>query len=139
MKLLEENNQVSKELFVFLRYNQIPSYGVELSQKDEGIYQQFVDKIQDLKTALEKNDSAKASSLIGSVASMFGFNRHYCSISGLPIIGKYKKIGNKIVSPEAYDSYMIVQELEKMDNPEDAPEQKKKQKKTESQGRTGNV
>jgi hypothetical protein len=44
--------------------------------------------------------------------SMFGFNRQYCSMTGVPIIGKYFKIGGKIVSKEAYEAHKILQEIE---------------------------
>lgn len=116
MNLVDENGDVTRELFHFLKYNQIPRDESSLSDKDEALYKEFVRKVNTLKQHL-KDDSNSASGILGSIMSMFGFNRHYCSISGLPIIGKYFKIGGKIVSQEAYEAYKTVQELESIEKP----------------------
>lgn len=107
-------NAPSKELFVFLKYNTIPQNGTELklSEVDNELYKEFANKMSVLRTQLEEGTpSAKAT--ISAIFSMFGFNRHYCSMTGQPIIGKYFKIGGKIVSKEAYEAHKIIQELEK--------------------------
>lgn len=113
MNLFDKNGAMSKEMFAFLRYNQIRN-SVELSEQELAVYNQVNKLIKDLDNALQNNDN-KASSILGNIVSIFGFNRHYCALSGVPIIGKYFKIGNKIVSKEAYDSWKIVQEMQKVD------------------------
>ena len=110
MEILDKNNKFTKEFFVFLKYNQI-SDKVILSKTDEALYNEFSRKVSFLIKALSNSDNS-SSSIFGSLASMFGFNRHYCSISGKPIIGKFYKIGGKIVSKEAYESYKIIQVME---------------------------
>ena len=112
MKVVDEKGDVSRELFVFLRYNQIPKESTILSEKDETLYQEFKKKMKDFIDSFESGDK-NPSPIMGALISMFGFNRHYCSVSGLPIIGKYFKIGAKIVSQEAYESYQIIQQMEK--------------------------
>lgn len=111
MKLFE-NDKPTREFFIFLKYNKIPSGVVEeLSKNDEELYKEFVNKFQLFnKQISDDNDSAIVTS--SSLFSMFGFNRHYCSMTGKPILGKYYKISGKIVSKEAYDSYKIIQEME---------------------------
>lgn len=81
------------------------------------IYADFVKKFELLQTQLDgDDDSAKVTS--SALFSMFGFNRHYCSMTGVPIIGKYFKIGGKIVSKAAYEAHKILQEIEdKYGNP----------------------
>lgn len=110
---LIKNDFMSKELFAFLRYNQARE-NAELSESEEAVYNQTNKLLKDLIQALKENDN-RASSILGNLVSIFGFNRHYCALSGVPIIGKYYKIGNKIVSKEAYDSWKIVQEMQKVD------------------------
>ena len=110
MEIINEKGEFTKELFIFLKYNQIVS-GASITETDELLYQEFLKQMVSLQKELKEDDSG-ASETLGSVMSMFGFSRHYCSISGKPIIGKYFKIGNRIVSQEAYESYRIVQELE---------------------------
>lgn len=118
MEILDENGVPTRGLYIFLRYNQIVDKEEidEFSQQDERRYSEFCRHWKELLDNLENNSSGAASSNLGSIATMFGFNRHYCDISGLPIIGKYFKIGPKIVSKEAYESYQIIQEMEKIDN-----------------------
>jgi hypothetical protein len=110
MEITNEKSEFTKELFIFLKYNLIVN-GPSFTETDELLYQEFLKKIASLQHDLRESDSA-ASETLGSIMAMFGFSRHYCSISGKPIIGKYYKIGNRIVSQEAYESYMIVKELE---------------------------
>lgn len=106
-------NIPSKELFLFLKYNLIPQDGsVELSKTDEELYEQFVSKMELLDKQFNNNDNA-AKATMSSLFTMFGFNRHYCSMTGQPIIGQYFKIGGKIVSREAYEAHKIIQEIEK--------------------------
>jgi hypothetical protein len=84
---------------------------VELAPSELNIYNEFNSKVKLLQSQIESNDeSAKAT--FGSLMSMFGFNRHYCAVSGVPIIGQYYRIGTKTVCKEVYDSYQIFQELE---------------------------
>jgi len=115
MKIIHENGDISREFYVFLRYNQVRNDIKEnLSEQDENIYQEFNKQFKEFKTLLENGDS-KASSKLGNIMNLFGFNRHYCAISGLPIIGKYKKINGKVVSQDSYDSWQIVQEMQKVE------------------------
>lgn len=124
MKIMNDSGEFSKEFFYFLKYNQIPKDKISLSKSDEAIYKAFIHKIKTLETSLQNEDNT-SNGIFGSIISMFGFNRHYCSISGMPIIGKYYKIGRKIVSQEAYDAYKTVQELENITN---SPKSKNKNK-----------
>jgi hypothetical protein len=110
MEIINEKGEFTKELFIFLKYNQMVD-NAATTETDELLYQEFLKKIDALQSELKNSDSG-ASETLGSIMAMFGFSRHYCSISGKPIIGKYYKIGNRIVSQEAYESYKIVQELE---------------------------
>jgi len=110
------DNIPTKELFLFIKYNLIPQEGKELtlSETDEQLYTQFVSKVMLLNKQFLSNDD-KAKTTASSLFTMFGFNRHYCSMTGQPIIGKYSKIGGKIVSKEAYDAHRIIQEIERKD------------------------
>lgn len=109
-------NIPTKELFLFLKYNLIPQdNSVELSKTDDELYEQFVAKIELLNKQFLNNDNA-AKATMSSLFTMFGFNRHYCSMTGQPIIGQYFKIGGKIVSKEAYEAHKIIQEIEKNDD-----------------------
>jgi len=108
-----DNNIPTKELFLFLKYNLIPQdKSIELSKTDEELYEQFTSKIKVLTKQFSNNDNA-AKATMSSLFTMFGFNRHYCSMTGQPIIGNYYKIGGKIVSREAYEAHKIIQEIEK--------------------------
>ena len=127
MLILNDKNKPSRELFIFLKYNKILTEGQidklkaegkqVLTESDEMIYADFVKKFELLQTQLDgDDDSAKVTS--SALFSMFGFNRHYCSMTGVPIIGKYFKIGGKIVSKAAYEAHKILQEIEdKYGNP----------------------
>ena len=107
-----DDNFPTKDLFVFLKYNILPTNeNVALSETDEKLFTEFQAKIQLLKEQFKNNDE-KAKATASSMFTMFGFNRHYCSMTGQPIIGKYFKIGNKIVSKEAYEAHKIIQEIE---------------------------
>ena len=116
----------------FLRYNQIPKELPELSDKDEVLYSEFVKKLAAFRVSLEE-EKGSPSTIMGSLMSMFGFNRHYCSMSGLPIIGKYYKIGGKIVSQEAHESYRIIQQMEGLDKDKKEPATKTKRTKKEKE------
>lgn len=118
MDILNENGVPTREFYIFLRYNQIvEKAGVKsFSDQDEKRYSEFCRHWTELRDNLQNGNSSRSSSNLGAMATLFGFNRHYCSISGLPIIGKYYKLGSKIVSKEAYESYEIIQEMEKVDN-----------------------
>jgi len=106
------NNIPSKDFFIFLKYNLIPQdENIELSKMDEELYKQFTSKIECLEKQLLINNNA-AKTTLSSLLTMFGFNRHYCSMTGQPIIGNYYKIGGKIVSKEAYEAHKIIQEIE---------------------------
>jgi hypothetical protein len=122
MLIFSEENKPSRELFIFLKYNKILTEGqVEklkaegkqiLTESDELLYADFVKKFSLIQAQLDDDDdSAKVTS--SALFSMFGFNRHYCSMTGQPIIGKYYKIGGKIVSRAAYEAHKILQEIEK--------------------------
>ncbi len=112
MEIFDGNNP-TKELFVFLKYNTLPQDGnVKLSKTDEQLYEEFISKLTTLKIQLSEKETASKAT-ISAIFSMFGFNRHYCSMTGQPIIGKYFKIGGKIVSKEAYEAHAIIQEIEK--------------------------
>lgn len=121
MLIFSEENKPSRELFIFLKYNKIITDGqVEklkaegkqiLTESDEILYVDFIKKFDLIqKQMLNDDDSAKVTS--SALFSMFGFNRHYCSMTGQPIIGKYFKIGGKIVSKAAYEAHQIIQEVE---------------------------
>ena len=114
MDLINKDNKISKEFFQFLKYNIINNS--ELSENDNEYYDQFISKISRLESALKNKDSSSASEILGSIMSMFGYSRHYCAMSGQPIIGKYFKIDGRPVSKTAYESYKIVQQMERFDN-----------------------
>ena len=126
MDILDKDDVPTREFYIFLRYNQIVEKAEvkSFSDQDERRYAEFCRHWSELAKNLQNGSSSGSSSNLGSIATMFGFNRHYCSISGLPIIGKYYKLGSKIVSKEAYESYEIIQEMEKVDNSHQPFEQK---------------
>lgn len=118
MKILEQNGNPTRELFVFLKYNQSVETVESLPQSEDEMYQEFCNKWNDLIRNFESG--ASASSALGSLLSMFGFKRHYCSTCGLPIIGKFAKIGNRVTCDPCFESYRIIQTMEKhneMKNP----------------------
>jgi hypothetical protein len=118
MKDYDEEGLPTKELYLFMKYNKIfESEKIEnLNEYDLEYYKEYRRLYKEFREALMEEDNTKASSLHGTIQSMFGFNRHYCAVTGTPIVGQYYKLGAKIVSKEAYDSYMIIQEMEKRKN-----------------------
>jgi len=121
MKIYEEDKQIlSRDFFKFLKYN-IINMNTEMIENDEEYYKEFIHKISMLEEALKKNDNTLSSNLLGSLMGMFGYSRHYCSISGQPIIGKYFKINGKPVSKTAYESYKIVQQMERFNKKDEQP------------------
>ena len=119
MKILDEKSNPTKSFFMFLKYNVVQEVK-ELSEYDKALYKEFISKWKTFAQLLEKNDN-KASGVLGSIASLFGFNRRYCSICGSPIMSRYSKIQGKISCPSCYDSYKIIQLLEKKQEKIDAP------------------
>lgn len=125
MNIVDENNEPTKEFFVFLKYNKVQSETKQLNDRDEILFKEFKTKWKSILQALkEDNDDVK--SLFGVIMTMFGYNRHYCSMTGVPIIGRYYKIGGKIVCEEAYEAHRIIQNLEKR---EDQVNEKKRTKR----------
>ncbi len=115
MKIFEKDGNLSRELFIFLRYNQLKNELKDsLPDQEEKVYQEFNRQLKDLRTSLEEEKSI-ASGQLGNIMSIFGFDRRYCAISGLPIIGKFFKINGKTVSKESYESWRIVQEMQKIE------------------------
>jgi hypothetical protein len=102
---------LSRNVFYFLKYNTIQQVE-KLSEIDEQLYQQFILKVQLLQEQLESNND-KASATLSSLCTIFGFSRHFCEITGKPIIGKYYRLNGKTVSKDAFDSYKIFNEIEK--------------------------
>ena len=47
--------------------------------------------------------------------NLFGFDRRYDAMSGLPIIGKFYKINGRTVNKESYDAWKLVQEMQKIE------------------------
>jgi len=115
MKIFEKDGNISRELFIFLRYNQLKNeLKAPLPEQEEKIYQEFNRQLEELKTSLREEKNI-ASGQLGNIMSIFGFDRRYCAISGLPIIGKFFKINGKTVSKESYESWRIVQEMQKIE------------------------
>jgi len=113
MNIFDKDGNITREMYIFLRYNQLRNKLEEpLSESEENIYQEFNRQLKEFKTSLEEGKSI-ASSQLGNILNIFGFDRHYCAISGLPIIGKFYKINGKTVSRESYESWKIVQEMQK--------------------------
>jgi hypothetical protein len=113
MRTINDNGEPTKELFIFLKYNKFPTGdSVELLEPDKVIFEDFVVRFKNFLKNFEDGDEDAILDFM-SLTTMFGFNRHYCSMTGKPIIGKYFKIGKKIVSKEAYESYRIIREMEK--------------------------
>lgn len=123
MKIFNKD-QFSKDFFIFLKYNLIPSNETELSDTDEKLYEQFLNKVENLKEKLE-NDDDSAKAIAASLFSMFGYHRRYCAMTGQPIIGKFYKLGGKTVSKEAYEAHKIVEELEGFTTQKQKPQPKK--------------
>ena len=118
MKITNGKGEPTKELFIFLKYNKIlETEPIELLESDKIIFEDFVARFKNFAKNFEENKEAAVADIV-AIATMFGFNRHYDEFSGKPIIGKYYKIGKKIVSKEAYESYKIIKEMEKDKNGE---------------------
>ncbi len=118
MRILDEEGNPTRELFVFLKYNQSVETVESLPHSEDEMYHEFCNKWNDLMRNLESGISASSS--LGSLLSMFGFKRHYCSTCGLPIIGKFSKIGNRVTCDPCFESFKIIQAMEKhgeMKNP----------------------
>ena len=113
MEIIKEDKP-TREFYYFLRYNRVENVIDSFTENEENFYQEFVSKWISTMDNLKKGHG-EASMHFGAIASMFGFSRHFCSISGLPILGKYQKIGNRIVSEEAFESYKIIQQLDKQE------------------------
>ena len=114
MQLFNEINIPTKEFFVFLKYNKvIEKLKDKLTQQDQLLYIEFFKKVKELNKVFEENKSA--SSEFGSLMSIFGFKRHYCGTCGIPIIGRFSKVGNIITCQPCYDSYKIIQAMENIE------------------------
>jgi len=113
MKVIDENNEPTVEFFIFLKYNKIQNE-VVLSDRDEALFKEFKMKWSRLVEAFN-NDSDEAKSMFGSITTMFGYNRHYCSTCGSPIIGKYSKVGGKIACNTCFESLRIIQQMENIE------------------------
>lgn len=114
MKIIDQEGNPTKELFVFLKYNQMVDSVESLPQSEVEMYQEFCNQWNSFIHDFENGDTSAASAL-GSLLSIFGFKRHYCSTCGLPIIGKFSKIGNRVTCDSCYQSFKIIQEMEKRD------------------------
>jgi len=130
MKRFLDDGNPSKEFYLFLKYNKIfDKEKVEnLNVYEIEMYNEFCRLFREFENAFDTEDSTKSSMLFGAISSMFGYNRHYCSITGQPILGNYYKIGGKIVSKEAYESYKIILELEKKHSLEEKTKLEKENK-----------
>lgn len=126
MNIINENNEPTKEFFVFLKYNKVQG-DIKLSNRDEVLFEEFKTKWSKISDALEK-DSDEVKSLFGSITTMFGYNRHYCSTCGSPIIGKYSKVGGKIACGACFESLRIIQQMENIDIPTKTDKRQKKSK-----------
>ena len=123
MNIVDESNEPSKEFFIFLKYNKVQE-NLELSDRDDALFKEFKSKWKLLSSAFNRN-SDESKSLFGSITTMFGYNRHYCSTCGSPIIGKYSKIGGKIACTDCFDSLKIIQQMENIEPKVDKKPQKR--------------
>ena len=117
MDIMNADNEPTKEFFVFLKYNKVLQQDLDLSEGDAVHYKDFINKWKLISLAF-KNDSDDVKSLFGSITTMFGYNRHYCSTCGSPVIGKYSKIGGKIACNPCFESLKIIQLVENIVEPE---------------------
>lgn len=124
MNIFDESNEPTKEFFAFLKYNKVQE-SVELSDRDEALYKEFKIKWKTISQAFHSN-SDDAKSLFGSITTMFGYNRHYCSTCGSPIIGKYSKVGGRLACNACFESLKIIQQME---NLEPTAQEKRKARK----------
>ena len=111
MEVLTKDGSPTKELFIFLKYNQIVNSIDGLPAQEDELYKEFCKKWNGLIENFSKGVSA--SSQLGSIASMFGFKRHYCATCGLPIIGGFSKIESNITCNPCFQSFKIIQAMEK--------------------------
>ncbi len=130
MKLILEDGNPSKEFYLFLKYNKIfdEENVKNLNNYEIEMYNEFCRIFKDFSNSFTNNDSTKSSVTFGALTSMFGFNRHFCSVTGTPILGNYYKIGGKIVGKDAYDSYRIILEMEKKHSLEEKTKLEKENK-----------
>lgn len=115
MNIVDKNGDLTKEFFIFMRYNLMPGDDLKVSEKDEKLYNEFINKVKRFKDSFE-NEDENSKVLAASIFSMFGYSRHYCSMTGQPIIGKFYKINGRVVSKEAYEAHKIVKEIEDFDS-----------------------
>jgi hypothetical protein len=108
---------MNKELFYFLKYGNLASNELTLSEQDERLCAEF-DKKLNLFNKQFKEKDPNVQITFSSLYSMFGFSRHYCAMTGVPIIGRYYRIDGKTMSKDAYEAYRIVQEMNSKDSTE---------------------
>jgi hypothetical protein len=106
---------MNKELFYFLKYGNLASEELVLSNQDEKLYSEFERKLNLFNKQFKEKDP-NIQITFSSLYSMFGFSRHYCAMTGTPIIGRYYKLDGKIMSKDAYEAYQIVKEMASKDN-----------------------
>lgn len=111
MKILDSTGNPSKQLFLFLKYNKLLDKADKMADADERLYEEFCKKWREFCELFE--DGKAPSATLGGVMSLFGFKRHYCGTCGRPIIGRFSKIGSMITCESCFESYRIIQELEK--------------------------
>lgn len=128
MKIVDENGVPTKQLFLFLKYNTIPNKtsdekkqtepepdAAELTSSDDLLYKEFCRKWKEL--IYEFDNNRAPSSILGGLMALFGFKRHYCGTCGIPIVGRFSKIGSMIACAPCYESFQIIQQLEKKESP----------------------
>jgi hypothetical protein len=111
MKLFDEDKLPTRQFYIFMRYAQITTEEPTLSEKEEVLFKEFYNKWNAWTNQSEKNEEL-AKTTFGSIMSMFGYSRHYCAVSGVPIIGPYYKLGGKVVCRDVYDAHQIFQQME---------------------------
>ena len=111
MKILDNEGNPTKELYMFLKFNKTVEKVDSLPESEKQMYAEFCNQWHELINGLENNSSA--SSALGSLLSMFGFKRHYCSTCGIPIIGSFSKIGNRVTCDTCFQSFKIIQTMNK--------------------------
>lgn len=110
MKIEDKNGNMSYEFYFFLRYNQIRE-NIDLTNVNKNLYNEFNSLYKKIKKDLASNNSHLPKNF-GKLCSMIGLNRRFDSLSGLPIIGKFYKIGDKILSEDSYESLKILKQME---------------------------
>ena len=111
MQLFDEQNKPTKKFYIFMRYGRLNDVEPKLSEKEEVLYQELYSKWSLLLSQAEKNEE-NAKTTLGAIMNMFGYSRHYCSVSGVPIIGPYFKLGGRIVCRDVYEAHQIFQQME---------------------------